>query len=127
MDRRHQVINEEWFHPEFDKQEAPTRFDEISNKKAAQLHHAEVLISGILVYEYDETAIYPFFHETGFSPVWIDVKSHESVLHRFLLHNHGASVVIQGTLDTTQLIDKTSYSSAIVKLKYVSAKSYRKQ
>jgi hypothetical protein len=124
IDRRHQVINEEWFHPEFDKHEAPTRFDEISNKKAAQLHHADVLISGRLVYEYDETAIYPFFDETGFSPVWIDVKSHESALHRFLLNNHGASVVIQGTLDTTQLIDKTRYSSAIVKLKYVSARSF---
>ncbi|HWV73669.1 MAG TPA: hypothetical protein VN040_18230 [Pseudosphingobacterium sp.] len=127
IDRHHQVITSEWFHPDFNKYETPIRFDEISNKKVAQLHHAEVLIHGRLVYEYDETAVHPFFEETGFSPVWLDVKSHESALHQFLLNNHGASVIIQGTLDTAQLIDKTNYSSAIIKLKYVSARSYRKQ
>lgn len=125
IDRHHQVVTAEWLHPDFDKHETPINFNETSNTQAAQLHHAEVLIRGRLVYEYDETAVYPFFEETDFSPIWIDVKSHETALHQFLLNNHGASVIIQGILDTAQLIDKTAYSSAIAKLKYVSARSYR--
>lgn len=125
IDKRYQIITTEWLHPDLNERKAAINFDEINKKKVSQLHRKEVLIRGRLVYEYDETAVYPFFEETGFRPVWINLKSHELALHRFLLANHGTSVAIQGVLDTTQIIDKNSYSSALVEINYVSAIGYR--
>lgn len=95
-------------------------FDEVSEKSAEELHGKIVHVRGKLVYEYDEAAIYPFYHESGFKPVWIHVGDSDPKLHQFLKEHDGEMTTIVGVLDTASYVDKFVYSSLLRDIQSVS-------
>ena len=99
-------------------------FDEIHHHKLKELQGQLVQVRGKLIYHYDEAAIYPF-NEGDFRPVWINVNAENTALHEFLLAHEGGMVTATGTIDTTNLMDRYIYSSALAEINHISAMSLK--
>lgn len=104
-----------------------TSFDE-ANRIQGSRHGKEVRITGRLVYEFDETAIFPIYEFSEFKPVWIDLMSVDSTLHHFLLKHDGAFIKAVGKLDTIPMYyDSYFYQCAIKDISCVEISKFEKK
>ncbi len=79
-----------------------------------RLHGHFVRIHGRLMYNFDESAIYPFIGESDVKPLWMHLENMDSSLHSFLLRHDRSIVAVTGRLDTlTRMFDWYSYQFVI--------------
>jgi hypothetical protein len=66
------------------------------------------------MYNFDESAIYPFIGESDVKPLWMHLENMDSSLHSFLLRHDRSIVAVTGRLDTlTRMFDWYSYQFVI--------------
>ncbi|WP_437917849.1 hypothetical protein [Sphingobacterium sp. LRF_L2] len=121
-DTRYQKVEKYWAQDSVamrDSAKDQSYFDEVHSEKA-RLHGKEVRVRGRLVYEYDDSAIYPFNDESEFKPIWIHIENDDQDLHSFLLSNDQGLVTVVGVLDTLAYYDKRQYGSALKDVTLVS-------
>ncbi|MCG2615209.1 hypothetical protein LZZ85_12990 [Terrimonas sp. NA20] len=78
------------------------------------LHGQVVRIHGRLMYNFDESAIYPIFEESDVKPLWMSLDKMDSNLHFFLMTHDQSAVSVTGKLDTlTGTFDQYNYEFSI--------------
>jgi len=124
---RHHLVRDHWQKENISVPESYyTLFDEV-NSINGNLHGKEVKIRGRLVYEYDETAIFPINEFSDFKPIRINLTSIDSTLHFFLLKYDGALIELTGLLETiSSYYDDNHYKYAVRDISYVDITKYIK-
>lgn len=99
-------------------------YDETNAHTWMPIQDSPVKVRGLLRYYFDESAVFPFYEQSSFKPVWINVGAEDTSLHLFLLENNESSVIVTGIYDTKGFFDKYSYNFQIKEVMRVTATKY---